>query len=1535
MSVVKIGSEFSFAGYQAVTSSTVLRNGDFALTGTRATGSIAGTMHLDALVVKGDGAPAPSAIGIAQLPFEASFSSNLYSAIWPGGIGALPDGRFVMAYALYAGTWSHDLAMPTSYLHQNLFRLGNPATNSASSPVQHRADSFDWLSIPRDPDTLSNPILGELENGFAMSWSDTSWDAQGNPHIAHRIQPFYNNGSLSPGAFTFGESTLTTSFGRPEIAGFLNGGFIVTYTKSTNGLPPWEHDIYGQFFDANGAPGAIVKLSEPGLAIREEAPEVSAIGDEFVAVWNEVDQFDPAQEYAIRGNVFDASGNPLAGFYVSTPGSFVPFSHKVAGFPDGRFVVVWLRPGPELIGQELVGLVFAPDGTPMGDEFVIDQAGTEIGHVTVAAREDGRFLVTWFDGSAASGQQSRAQMYDLEGTGYFSEELDYVNFNELDAGQKFAINSGQSLYDAMAGNDKVLLPNIANYQVTPTVSWNPDQIFNAGGGDDHVSGGDGKDIIDGGAGNDTIYGSKGNDDLRGGDGADEFNFRNGIGTFAAGTEQTLFGGETFFDREYDQQDVLLLPGRPNDYTFAVDFHGGHSVALTRTTIATTGSQLPNDVKFHTRAIERVEFQQAFNNAVTLTAGNKAVEMMALAAESFGPAARYHDAEPLAWENGGGNSIIDTAIARGWRPLSAMELGIGAADFGQISNSDGILRYSFVSGHYQAKNERADSSSEANALVLAGVVNGERTLAIAFRGDDEASDTADFGNAADHYEKFEPLVSAIQRYLANDDNGIRQVLVSGNGIGGSAAQYFAQETPDSGSYRVLTYSSGSPGAEVLSNATSIEHFIHTHDPIAYLSEASTAGTFALKALARNPFVKAFVDVILPKIQNKDRNGGEVYIDSDAAWGFPHGLFAEHDARLYATNLQKLLQYARDTESPFHDSQLANALAADSIYSGSSIRVGVGSPTSHAVNVYAGNDYVLGTAFGLQGWSGQGNGARINWDPAYALNPLAPKTTVIDGGVGGNNTLALYGSKDDFALTNFGPDFEFNVIYHYNTQSQAGVVDFDVARVHRVQKVVYVDGISFQPAPGFGGHLSVQAAAPTDSIFIESVDGTPLTVQTPAPGQTNIQVDFSFDYLDTEAHDITVQGSDQGDIVAIGSGNVTIVGGAADDIFAAKNRALTNTIVVDGGAGDDIINTAAGNDRITGGLGSDRIDGGGGSDTAVFSGLLSASTLSFLGGSAVRIVGPNSTDTVNNVETLIFDDATLVRQAAAWSIDFGMTGGGRWIAGTGDFNDNGTGDLLVRDANTGAVDSMLLSNGGSGGTGAIGVLSGGWQLAGTGDFNDDGTADVLLENAFSREVNTWIVQNGQWSASGAVGVLVGAWQLAGTGDFSADGTTDVLLRNTATGEVATWIVRNGQWSASGAVGLEAGGWRVIGTGDVNNDNTADVLLFNGATNEVNAWIVGNGQWAASTACGVLSGAWQVKGIGDFNGDGTGDVLLHNTATSEVAAWLLQNGTWTNSISLGAYETASSPVAIGDFNNDGRSDLFWQNLTNGHAVEWLISA
>jgi hypothetical protein len=95
---------------------------------------------------------------------------------------------------------------------------------------------------------------------------------------------------------------------------------------------------------------------------------------------------------------------------------------------------------------------------------------------------------------------------------------------------------------------------------------------------------------------------------------------------------------------------------------------------------------------------------------------------------------------------------------------------------------------------------------------------------------------------------------------------------------------------------------------------------------------------------------------------------------------------------------------------------------------------------------------------------------------------------------------------------------------------------------------------------------------------------------------------------------------------------------------------------------------------------------------------------------------------------------------------------------------------------------------------------WQLIATGDFNGDGSSDLVLQNSSTGDVAVWILNAaGTAIASGAVlGGSGTAWKVIGTADFNADGTSDVVLQNSTSGDVAEWQLNpTGTAIVSGAV------------------------------------------------------------------------------------------------------------------------------------------
>src|SRR5262249_6975186 len=111
----------------------------------------------------------------------------------------------------------------------------------------------------------------------------------------------------------------------------------------------------------------------------------------------------------------------------------------------------------------------------------------------------------------------------------FTTGTDIVNFNSLQPAQITAIQNNADIYHGLGGNDVVTLPNVANYQLTSGVTWDPTRTFvenDTAGQHLTITGGDGDDHISLGSGTHLIIGSPGDDVITGGAGHDKFDFVN-------------------------------------------------------------------------------------------------------------------------------------------------------------------------------------------------------------------------------------------------------------------------------------------------------------------------------------------------------------------------------------------------------------------------------------------------------------------------------------------------------------------------------------------------------------------------------------------------------------------------------------------------------------------------------------------------------------------------------------------------------------------------------------------------------------------------------------------------------------------------------------------------------------------------------------------------------------------------------------------------------------------------------------------------
>lgn len=684
---------------------------------------------------------------------------------------------------------------------------------------------------------------------------------------------------------------------------------------------------------------------------------------------------------------------------------------------------------------------------------------------------------------------------------------------------------------------------------------------------------------------------------------------NGDGTFAYdpnGKFEYLAVGETATDT----------------FTYTVD--DGHGGTSTASAIVTIHGE--NDAPKINNKVFNVDH---------LTDGQIAVEMVKLAIDAYpdNSGSGYHTFRPLASQSGivPDSKAQNDAQADNWHALSARELGINS------SGQQGTIQYSLVNGYYQAISNDpqeilSSDPSEADALVLTGVVNGKMTLTVSFAGTDQLSDWLDFPSFAAHYAKFAPLAAAVKNYI--DANHVEQVFVSGHSLGAAMAQYFMEDSVFSDESAIFQgWTIGSPGADKTSTTSStnvqITNFIHASDVVTMLPLLPLLPLVDKEALipevadlliieghlaGASGLVEAYqLASGLINGTDKARAGTDVYLG--ATFGNPA---TAHDAFLYRNDVSAY--YGRPllglSAVPTSISELANVTGATGIDS-ISAKVSFSDPDAsdrptasidgvHQSVTYqdvSGNSYSLtpvqlatfDASFQTIAEAGNTNAGKVDWTYSIADKALdfvgadesitVTTPIVIDDHHGGviaqDIVVTIFGSNDNPVAT---PD-------------SSGVAKGTGLSVPANIGVLMNDT---DPDLHDHGHLNVSAVNGLASNVGIAIRGS--------LGSLNLRSDGSYSYV-ADAGRTPSNGATQ-DVFSYavsdghggkGSSTLSIV------VFdpSAKYQAGINTIlssgngkgVLDGSAGNDVIVGGNGPDFLIGGPG-DLLSGGNGSDTFLF-------------------------------------------------------------------------------------------------------------------------------------------------------------------------------------------------------------------------------------------------------------------------------------------------------------------------------------------------
>ena len=270
----------------------------------------------------------------------------------------------------------------------------------------------------------------------------------------------------------------------------------------------------------------------------------------------------------------------------------------------------------------------------------------------------------------------------------------------------------------------------------------------------------------------------------------------------------------------------------------------------------------------------------------------------------------------------------------------------------------------------------------------------------------------------------------------------------------------------------------------------------------------------------------------------------------------------------------------------------------------------------------------------------------------------------------------------------------------------------------------------------------------------------------------------------------------------------------------------------------------------------------------------------------------------------------------------------LAATHDFDGDGRGDVVWRDAATGQ--NAIWRSGDRATQLAIQVSPDPrWRIAGSGDFDGNGRADLLWRHTTNGANVIWLGGNAN-QLRAVLRVNDPQWRVAGVGDFDADGRSDIVWRNLADGRMSLWPGADSmQARALPTIRLA---WAIAGVGDLDGDGRDDLVwrhLQSGA----------NAAWRSAdpalpvTITGVNNQHWKIAAVDDFDGDGRADLLWRDVFDGRNVIWPSANN---------AAMRLLPPVGnnwyvanTGDYDGDGRADTHWRDQISGRNVVWAAAA
>ena len=259
-------------------------------------------------------------------------------------------------------------------------------------------------------------VTGLAHGGFVITWftNDTTQDGSG---FAVKAQVF-TAGVKQGGEFLVNTAKTGDQY-FPTIAALANGGFVLTWVTNDTTQDGSGNAIKAQLFTAAGVKQGAEFLVNTATVGGQTFPTVTSLANGgFVVTWQTGDPGQDGDGAAVKAQIFTAAGvKQGAEFLVNSATTGQQGEPEITGLANGGFVVTWVTTDPTQDGDDFAikAQVFDASGVKQGGELLVNTAmvGRQY-ESTVTALANGGFVVTWetYDTTQdGSGTAIKAQIF--------------------------------------------------------------------------------------------------------------------------------------------------------------------------------------------------------------------------------------------------------------------------------------------------------------------------------------------------------------------------------------------------------------------------------------------------------------------------------------------------------------------------------------------------------------------------------------------------------------------------------------------------------------------------------------------------------------------------------------------------------------------------------------------------------------------------------------------------------------------------------------------------------------------------------------------------------------------------------------------------------------------------------------------------------------------------------------------------------------------------------------------------------------------